>query len=236
MPDSPSAVVRVDVARAASQKLQHWFKELAEPLTWRPLFLALLNCTRPYSTGSVLDVRQRQGCCRHQTPAEEPVLVQGSGSRLWLKVLKVHSGSSSHKTCCFVGAWWLSFFFFFFLLEQERVSAVHSKKTKVNEQAHMKRMTLGIEFRVCEHRLLTVSQDKVDQLNNSLRGKSVTADYIDAWNLSMSIDNLAQAAQGFAAEPLAGHTARPVNTELENMRLRLHLQERQEICRWGAPS
>ncbi|XP_054920011.1 uncharacterized protein [Dermacentor andersoni] len=158
MPDSPSAVVRVDVARAASQKLQHWFKELAEPLTWRPLFLALLNCTRPYSTGSVLDVRQRQG------------------------------------------------------------------------------MTLGIEFRVCEHRLLTVSQDKVDQLNNSLRGKSVTADYIDAWNLSMSIDNLAQAAQGFAAEPLAGHTARPVNTELENMRLRLHLQERQEICRWGAPS
>ncbi|XP_075541157.1 uncharacterized protein LOC142575569 isoform X2 [Dermacentor variabilis] len=96
-------------------------------------------------------------------------------------------------------------------------------------------MTLGLEFRVCEHRSLTVSQDKVDDLKNALSGKSVQAIYIDASNLSMSIDNLAQAAQGLAAEPLAGHTARSVNTELENMRMRLNLQERQHVCRLGRP-
>ncbi|XP_075541132.1 uncharacterized protein LOC142575563 isoform X2 [Dermacentor variabilis] len=94
-------------------------------------------------------------------------------------------------------------------------------------------MPLGWNFRICVKRLLTSTQAKVDKLNLDLQGKGVQAIYIDASNLSMSIDNLAQAAQGLAAEPLAGHTARSVNTELENMRMRLNLQERQHVCRLG---
>ncbi|XP_075541164.1 uncharacterized protein LOC142575569 isoform X5 [Dermacentor variabilis] len=50
--------------------------------------------------------------------------------------------------------------------------------TKSMTRRPPKGMTLGLEFRVCEHRSLTVSQDKVDDLKNALSGKSVQAIYI----------------------------------------------------------
>ncbi|XP_075541159.1 uncharacterized protein LOC142575569 isoform X4 [Dermacentor variabilis] len=96
-------------------------------------------------------------------------------------------------------------------------------------------MPLGYEYKITLQEEIRPDDEHINQINDKEATQGVQAIYIDASNLSMSIDNLAQAAQGLAAEPLAGHTARSVNTELENMRMRLNLQERQHVCRLGRP-
>ncbi|XP_072143238.1 uncharacterized protein [Dermacentor andersoni] len=94
-------------------------------------------------------------------------------------------------------------------------------------------MTPGIEFPVTVNRVLSLSQRKVQNLNDDLQGKAMHANYIDEANLTLIVENLHQASNAIADEPTCGHHAHPVTTDQENMRVRFHLQKTYERCWLG---
>ncbi|XP_075541122.1 uncharacterized protein LOC142575559 isoform X2 [Dermacentor variabilis] len=90
----------------------------------------------------------------------------------------------------------------------------------------------GDVFAVDCLRSILPSEGIVAEMNEDYKD-AVQAHRINDANLSLQIDDMGKAAQSFANEPKTGHAAQIVNTELANMRMRLTLEEREEVCRWG---
>ncbi|XP_072142817.1 uncharacterized protein [Dermacentor andersoni] len=128
-----------------------------------------------------------------------------------------------------------SFGYEFIIDDKKVLSATTKNVSELNEKLKKagRNMTPAWTFRICVKRLLTSTQAKVDRLNDDLRGKGVQAERINDANLTLIINDLGQAEPSFANEPEVGHAARSVTSELANMRMRLTLEEREEVCRWG---
>ncbi|XP_075541147.1 uncharacterized protein LOC142575568 [Dermacentor variabilis] len=94
-------------------------------------------------------------------------------------------------------------------------------------------MPLGYEYKITLQEEIRPDDEHINQINDKEATQGLQAERINDANLTLIINDLGQAEPSFANEPEAGHAARSVNSELANMRMRLTLEEREEVCRWG---